>query len=53
MHGFVHLAFSVTGLVHVIVVCLITVDAKHEPVSSTEARVRSPEALGATVSMGA
>ena len=40
-------------MVHVIVVCLITVDAKHEPVSSTEAQACSPEALSANVSMGA
>ena len=52
-HLLVHLAFSATGLVHVIVVCHITVDAKHEPVSSTEARACSPEALSASVSVGA
>ena len=54
IHGFVHLAFSVTGLVHVIVVCLITRLTQNTSLwSSTEARARSPEALSTSVSVGA
>ena len=46
------IAFSVTGLIHVIVVCLITTQ-NTSLWSSTEAQARSPETLSMSVSVGA